>query len=87
MRISKRKSAVVVVETPEQILARSEAKARVLGIIFVGSMSTVLVLGGVAAIFFAPDRAKDVWLIVGPIVTGAISGMLGFWASARRRRA
>jgi hypothetical protein len=87
MRKAKRKSTVAAAETPEQILARSEAKARVLGIGFVGSIAALLALSGIAAIFVAPDRAKDVWLIVGPIVTGAISGMLGVWASNRRRRA
>lgn len=86
MKQAKRRAAVAA-ETPEQILARSEAKARVLGIGFVGSIAVVLALSGVVAIFLAPDRAKDVWLIVGPIVTAAISGMLGVWASNRRRRA
>ena len=77
--------ARAVAETAEQILARSEAKARVLGIIFVGSTAVGLTLSGVAALFFVPDRAKDVWLIIGPILTAAITGMLGFWAGSRRR--
>jgi hypothetical protein len=74
-------------ETPEQILARSEAKARLLGIGIVGGIATVLAFGGVAAVFVVPDRAKDVWLIVGPIITAAISLILRDWASNRRRRA
>lgn len=74
-------------ETAEQILARSEGKARVLGIVFVGSTAVGLTLSGVAALFFVPDRAKDFWLIIGPILTAAITGLLGFWAGSRRRRA
>jgi anti-sigma factor RsiW len=87
MKQTKRTVKAAATETPEQILARSEAKARVLGIAFAGSIAAVLALSGVVMIFVAPDRAKDVWLIVGPIITAAVSRMQGAWASNRRSRA
>jgi hypothetical protein len=83
----KRTAAVEAAETPEQIRARGEARVRTLGIVFVGLTTVFLTLSGVASLFITPDRAKDVWLTVGPILTAAISGMLGFWAGTRRRRA
>jgi hypothetical protein len=51
-----------------------------------------LLLATVAAIsfFVAPDRSKDLWISISPILTGIVSGLVGCWASRsgnRERRA
>lgn len=71
----------------EQIIAQAEARAKVLGVKFLGCTVLLLALSGIAAFFVNPSGAKDVWVFIGPILTAAISGMIGFWAGSRRRQA
>jgi hypothetical protein len=73
--------------TATNLSAESDAKAKILAICFVGFTAMLLAVAGAMSFFFAPDRSKDVWVSVGPILTGAISGLLGFWAGAAKRRA
>ena len=69
-----------------RLLVENDAKARILAIYFVGFITMLLTVAGAISFFVAPDRSKDVWVIVGPILTGAISGLLGFWAGAPKRK-
>jgi len=71
----------------ERILAKSEAKVRVIGIYFVGVTLMLLTLSGLIAFFIIPQQAKEVWLTIGPILSGTVSGMLGFWAAKRGAKA
>ena len=73
--------------TGTKLLAESDAKAKILAICFVGFTAVLLAVAGAMSFFVAPDRSKDVWVSVGPILTGAISGLLGFWAGAAKRKA
>jgi hypothetical protein len=73
--------------TGTQLLAESDARAKILAIRFVGFTVMLLAVAGAMSFFVAPDRSKDVWVSVGPILTGAISGLLGFWAGAAKRKA
>lgn len=43
----------------------------------------LLAVAGAVSFFVAPEQSKDVWVIVGPILTG----MLGFLAGAVKRKA
>jgi len=67
--------------------AESDAKAKILTILFVGFTVMLLAVAGAVSFFVAPDRSKDVWVSVGPVLTGAVSGMLGFLAGTAKRRA
>jgi len=73
-------------DSSEQIIARAEAEVRVLGVKFVGCTMVVIALSGIAAFFFNPSGARDVWMSIGPILTAAMSGMFGFWTGSRRRQ-
>ena len=73
--------------TATRLSVENDEKAKILAICFVGFIAMLLTVAGAISFFVAPDRSKDVWVIVGPILTGAISGLLGFWAGAARRKA
>jgi len=47
----------------------------------------LLTLSGLIAFFIIPQQAKEVWLTIGPILSGTVSGMLGFWAAKRGAKA
>jgi hypothetical protein len=83
MRNSRRANSTAI----QQLATESDARAKILTIRFVGFTAMLLAAAGAVSFFVAPDRSKDVWVIVGPILTGAISGMLGFWAGAAKRKA
>jgi hypothetical protein len=82
MRNSKPANSTAV----QLLAAKSDAKARILVICFVGFTAMLLAVAGAVSFFVAPDRSKDLWVSVGPILTGAISGMLGFWAGAVKHK-
>jgi membrane associated rhomboid family serine protease len=67
-------------------LAESDAKAKILVICFVGFTVMFLAIAGAVSFFVAPSHSKDVWGSVSPILSGAISGLLGFWAGAAQRK-
>lgn len=54
----------------------AEITSQVLSISFAGAIAVILALSGVAAFFVAPDASRDIWLIIGPIVSTAIFGLL-----------
>jgi hypothetical protein len=62
----------------------NDGKPQILAIYFVGFTAMLLAIAGAMSFFVAPDRSRDVWMSVGPILTAAISGLLGFWAAKRR---
>ena len=46
----------------------------------------LLSVGGVVALFFSADRFKDYWVVVGPIIYGAVLRTLDYVAGKRRAR-
>lgn len=65
-------------ETPAQIRARGDIKIRIGVLIFVGIICSILsIIGGISFIT-SPENAKDVWVIIGPIISGAVTGTIGF---------
>jgi hypothetical protein len=43
---------------------------------FVGATILLLACGGIASFWVIPEHAKDVWLVIAPIITLAITGLL-----------
>ncbi len=50
----------------------TENDIRIVALIIVG----VLAVGGLAAFMFQPEKAKDIWLIIGPIIGSAITAAI-----------
>lgn len=60
--------------TTEQIRAHGDVKTRIAMLWFVGLICGILSFGGIAAFFINPASAKDVWVIIGPIISAGLSG-------------
>lgn len=63
--------------------AKGENRIRFAIVIGVFVVATILGAGGVWIAIVQPDRARDTWIIIGPVITAAISGSLGFLAGRR----
>lgn len=46
----------------------------------------MLTAGGLIAYFVNPDKAKDLWLIIGPIISASVSGVTGYFIGHRTKR-
>lgn len=62
---------------PELITAQGNVMIRITTIIVVGVIVLALLVGGLYAHITDPTHAKDLWLIIGPIMAGALSGLVG----------
>jgi hypothetical protein len=70
-------------ETSETIRAHGDIRFRIGVLWLVGIICVILSMGGVAAFFASPDRAKDIWVIIGPIISAGMTGVVGFLAGER----
>lgn len=71
--------------TTEQIRAHGDVKTRIAMLWFVGLICGILSFGGIAAFFINPASAKDVWVIIGPIISAGLSGTVSYFAGERSR--
>lgn len=55
------------------IRAQGEADERRLRVKFTGIALGILCVGGIGCIWFQPSIAKDVWLFLGPVISGGLS--------------
>jgi len=83
LNISSGSSPTVAPQKPRTILAEGEIKIQVTIAWFVGSIIIMLTLGGLIFNFVNPPEAKNLWVIIGPIISGGISGALGFLAGKK----
>lgn len=60
----------------EEIAAQGKADERRYKVVAVGTTIAILALGGVLTFFFQPTISKDVWLFLGPVITGAIAYLM-----------
>lgn len=51
-----------------------------MGMVLISVLTVLLTLSGTITIFIAPDQSKDIWVIITPILSATISGVLGFFA-------
>jgi len=61
-----------------QIRAQGDVDTRLKIINIVGVVSVILALAGSAAFLIYPDKSKDLWVIIGPILSSMITGTIGF---------
>jgi hypothetical protein len=61
------------------------SKAATIGINYLGCTTLILVITGAASFFVAPDRAKDVWAVIGPLLGATIGAIAGVWGGRRSR--
>lgn len=74
-------------QSTAQIKAAGEVKTR-LGIIwFVGVVCVLLIIIGGAATFKDPTTAKDVWVIIGPMISSAITGTVAYFTGEKNSSA
>ena len=59
------------------ILAQGQVREGLSRVIIVGIVLAIIAIGGVVVLLTKPESAKDVWLIIGPIISGAIGFLLG----------
>ncbi|MEK4283212.1 hypothetical protein [Ureibacillus sp. FSL K6-0165] len=65
--------------TPTQIKAHGEVKTRIGILWFVGIVCALLIIIGGISIFKDPNSAKDVWVIIGPILSSAVTGTVAYF--------
>jgi hypothetical protein len=71
--------------TTDAIRAHGEVKVRTGVLWLVGIISGILTVGGLLAFFFRPDEAKDIWVIIGPIITAGVAGSVAFLSGGRSK--
>ena len=59
--------------TAKEITAKGEADERRYKVIAIGASIFILCFGGIGTIWFQPSLAKDVWLFLGPVITGGFA--------------
>jgi hypothetical protein len=59
------------------VLARGKVRENHSRIIVVGIVLGIVAVGGILVLFLKPENAKDVWIIIGPILSVGISVLLG----------
>jgi hypothetical protein len=69
----------------DEILAKGRVIESLAKIAVVGLVLFVLTIGGVIALIHKPESAKDVWVIISPIISGAICFLMGRATSEKSR--
>lgn len=62
---------------PEVIKAQGSISIRKTTVIALAAITLILLFGGLYAHITDPSHAKDLWLIIGPLIGGSISGLVG----------
>ncbi len=70
--------------TPRQITAAGDIRVQVTIIWIVGIIVAILAIGAIVFTFYNPGESKNLWVIVGPIISATITGVLGFLAGKRQ---
>ena len=72
-------------ETTEAIKAHGDVKIRTGVLWLVGGVCGILSIGGLLAFFVRPDHAKDIWVIIGPIISAGVTGVVAFLSGERNK--
>jgi len=65
-------------KTPAQIRAAGEVKVKLGVLILVGVVCSILAGFGGYVFITTPDHAKDLWVIIAPIITAGVTGTVAF---------
>jgi hypothetical protein len=68
---------------PGLVKAHGDVKTRIGVLWLIGIVCSLLIVGGFAVFLLRPESAKDVWVIIGPIISAAMSGTVSFLAAER----
>ena len=77
VRRSFRRSSKRSVGPPQE-----DSKIRTIAVLFLGIILTILTVSGAIVFINSPKDAKDVWLIIGPLIVSGFS-ILGFVLGAK----
>jgi len=71
-------------DTTAAIRAHGDVKVRTGVLWLVGAVCGILAIGGLLAFFFRPDQSKDIWVIIGPIISGGVAGVVGAFLGSEK---
>lgn len=71
--------------TIKEIHAHGDVKTRIGILIFIGIATCLLIIGGFLVFFIRPEIAKDVWVIIGPIISASITGTISYLLGERSK--
>lgn len=71
-------------QTPAQIRASGEVSTRIGILWLIGVISVLLISIGGYSLIADPKNAKDVWVIIGPIITSAVTGTVAFFTGEKQ---
>ena len=67
----------------DKIKAHGNIQTRLAVINAVSWICGLLAVGGMIYSCLYPDKTKDIWVIIGPIISGPLMGMIGYLAGER----
>lgn len=70
-------------ESVEKTKVEGAIKVQRIALHWIGTIVVILALGGVGAFFFCPEKARDLWTVISPIILAAVTGTLGFLAGEK----
>ena len=73
------------IQSADLITAKGNIAIRLTSIIIAGLIVLCLLGVGSYAFFTNPAQSKDLWLIIGPIISGAVSGLVGYEIGRKSR--
>ncbi|EGQ8202427.1 hypothetical protein IG509_16805 [Vibrio cholerae] len=65
-------------KTPAQIRAAGDIKVKVGVLWLVGITCSILAFFGGIVFILTPEHAKDIWVIIAPIITAGLTGTIAF---------
>lgn len=65
-------------KTPAQIRAAGDVKTKLGVLWFTGIICSILSIFGGVAFIYSPEHAKDIWVIISPIITAGVTGTIAF---------
>ena len=66
--------------TVGHIVAHGEFATRKAAIWALSILAGILIIGGLIAFLKDPDKSKDLWVIIGPLISACITGLVAFWS-------
>jgi RsiW-degrading membrane proteinase PrsW (M82 family) len=73
-----------VSQSTDVIHAHGEVATKKAVLLLIGIAIVLLILGGLIAWYINPDKSKDLWVIIGPMISGALVGTTSFLAGERQ---
>lgn len=72
-------------KTPAQIKANGDVKTRLGILVFLGVICVSLIIFAGVFSLRNPENTKDIWVIIGPMISSAITGTVAFFYGENTR--